>query len=169
MARSGSNKRQRHVVLSIRFDPEEARLVRSKAAQAGTSVAEVLRAALFGFALPHRAAPVPSIDRQAVVQLRVALARTTDALRGSLAELGKVNSNVNQIAHSLNAGRPPERVMGIIETTLQEHRAAMERHDDIMRDLLEIRLPCLQALGAEPERDHPADPTTHPDSQPPPS
>jgi hypothetical protein len=74
-------------------------------------------------------------------------------MKASLAEYGKVNSNVNQIAHNLNAGRPPERMMALIETVLQEHREARERHEEALRDFFELRTLGMKALGLEPERD----------------
>ena len=69
-----------------------------------------------------RAMRRPSIDHQAVARV--------------LAQLGKVGSNVNQIAHHANAGRPLDRMSNSLDLAL--------------RDLAELRLACLQALGHEP-------------------
>ena len=60
-----------------------------------------------------------------------------------LGQLGKIGSNINQIAYHLNAGRPGYRIEGSLEAAL--------------RDLSELRLVCLQALGKEPRREKTAD------------
>jgi hypothetical protein len=135
MAGSGTDKRQRQATLSARFNDEEARAVRTKAERAGLSVASLIRAAVLDLPLPDARAPKrPSADLQAVARL--------------LGELGKIGSNLNQIAKHANAGRLTE---GLLEVAL--------------RDLLELRLACLQALGREPVRDHPAG--ADPDQSPP--
>jgi Mobilization protein NikA len=153
----GSDKRRRTKIIRIRVDEKEHAAINKLADQHGLPPPALLRQTLLNVPPPARARR-PSADVKAVAQLLGTLGRTADAIRASLAELGKVNSNVNQIARSLNAGRPPERIMSLLETTLQEHFTALQLHDEILRDFLEIRLPLLQALGAEPERDHPADP-----------
>ncbi len=55
-----------------------------------------------------------------------------------LAELGKIGSNINQIAYHLNAGRPGDVMEGSIEAAL--------------RELLEWRTALMQALGYERNR-----------------
>jgi len=138
MAGSGTDKRQRQETLSARFNDEEAQAVRLKADRAGISVASLIRASVLDLPLPDARAPRrPSADMQAVARL--------------LGQLGKIGSNLNQIAKHANAGRLTE---GLLEVAL--------------RDLLELRLACLQALGREPVRDHPADPDHH-DQTPPPA
>ena len=76
-------------------------------------------------------------------------ARLSDAVRARLAELGKASSNVNQIAHMLNADAAPQRIMNLIETTLQEHRDAQAKHQDVLDDLYELRTLAMEALGYE--------------------
>ena len=115
----GSETRQRSRVYTVRFTPQEAETVQRKAADLGHSVAALVRTSLLHIRLqPSR------LDRQEVARV--------------LAELGKIGSNVNQIAYHLNAGRPPERVHDSIELAL--------------RDLAELRTACLQAIGMEPRR-----------------
>jgi Bacterial mobilisation protein (MobC) len=60
------------------------------------------------------------------------------AIARLLGQLGKIGSNINQIAHYLNAGRPLNRLEDSIELAL--------------RDLAELRIVCLQALGQERRR-----------------
>jgi hypothetical protein len=115
----GSETRKRNRVFTIRLNPQEADTVRRKANENGHSIAALLRSSLLHVRLPHS-----RIDRLELARL--------------LAELGKIGSNVNQIAHHVNAGRPPERVYNAIELAL--------------RDLAELRLACLQAIGMEPRR-----------------
>ena len=55
-----------------------------------------------------------------------------------LAELGKIGSNLNQLTRYANMGRT-------LENSLEE----------ALRDLREMRLACLQALGREPDRNAP--------------
>jgi hypothetical protein len=121
--RSGTEKRQRSIILTARFDQKEAAAVRKMANSSGISVGSLLRRALFNTP-PPRAARRPTVEVQAVARL--------------LGQLGKIGSNINQIAYHLNAGRPGDRVEGSLEEAL--------------RDLSELRIVCLQALGLEPHR-----------------
>jgi len=121
--RSGSETRKRTVLLTARFDQREAASIRKIADRSGLSVASLMRRTLLDTP-PPRATRRPSADVQAVARL--------------LGQLGKIGSNINQIAYHLNAGRPGDRVEAGIEEAL--------------RDLSELRLVCLQALGKEPRR-----------------
>jgi len=115
----GSETRQRKRVVTIRLNDQEADIIQQRAADTGHSVAALIRSSLLHIRLPHS-----RIDRQHLGRV--------------LAHLGKIGSNVNQIAYHLNAGRPPERVYNAIELAL--------------RDLAELRLACLQSIGMEPRR-----------------
>ena len=121
--RSGSETRKRTVLLTARFDKQEAASIRRIADRSGLSVGALVRRALLDTP-PPRATRHPPADVQAVARL--------------LGQLGKIGSNINQIAYHLNAGRPGDRVEGSI--------------DEALRDLSELRLVCLQALGKEPHR-----------------
>ena len=122
--RSGSENRQRNNIFTVRFTPEEAATVRRIAEEHGQSAAALLRSSLL-----HIRAHPSRIDRAAVARL--------------LGQLGKIGSNINQIAHHLNSGLPGDRITNILEESL--------------RDLLELRMPCLQALGVEPHREPESD------------
>ncbi len=148
---SGSQKRRVTKHIKVNCTPEHHDMLRKQADAAGQSLSALCLNALLGIPLPRvRRARV---DNKALAQYLAANARTCDVVRASLAEFGKANSNVNQIAHVLNAGRPPERMMGLIETTLLEHREAKERHDEALRDLFELRTLGMKTLGLEPDRD----------------
>lgn len=118
MTRSGSETRQRGIVLKARFNQEEAATIRALAERTGLSVGALIRHALLNVP-PPRAMRRPSIDLQAAARV--------------LAALGKIGSNVNQLAHYAHLG---------------------EFHSDeidmALRDLSELRIACLQALGQEP-------------------
>jgi Bacterial mobilisation protein (MobC) len=130
----GSNKRHRSRVLSARFNEREVAAVREMAERHGQSVGTLLRKTLLGIPAPARSVRRPSVDTQLVVKL--------------LAELGKIGSNVNQIAKHLNAGRPGDTVENLIA--------------EAMRDLLEMRHGCMQALGYEPDRGRSSDSADEP-------
>jgi len=124
--------------LQTRCAEKDAEAIRRKADSAGLSVSTLLRCAALDLP-PPPAARRPPADLQAV-------AKVLAALPAIKAELGKHGSNLNQIAYHLNAGRPPERVAGMLELALEE----VTRFYD--RDLAELRLTILQALGREPDR-----------------
>ncbi len=122
MAR-GTEIRQRRIVLTARFNETEAAAIRDKASKTGQSVGALVRAALLNQPMGPRIRTRP-VDAKAIAQV--------------LGQLGKIGSNVNQIAHHLNAGRPLSRKEDLI--------------DEALRDLMEMRLACLQALGFERNR-----------------
>jgi hypothetical protein len=61
-------------------------------------------------------------------------------------------SNLNQIAHVLNTDRPPERIMNLLEATFQAHLEVLQRHEQAVRDLEELRTAGMNAMGLEPVR-----------------
>ncbi|HEX5323315.1 MAG TPA: hypothetical protein VFW40_05970 [Capsulimonadaceae bacterium] len=88
--RGGSNKRQRHWQFVVRCTEPEFEAISAKANAHGLKGGAYLRAqGLEGDAGP-RAQHVPPIENQIL-----------SALRG---DLGRLNNNVNQIAHHLNMG-----------------------------------------------------------------
>jgi hypothetical protein len=123
MSRSGTEKRQRTRVLSMRFSEQEAEAIRKMAEQTGMSVASLMRHALFK-TQPPRAVRHPSVDHKAVARL--------------LGQLGKIGSNINQLAHYAHLGRYQTKSIELA-----------------LRDLAELRHACLHALGQEPEREEP--------------
>lgn len=127
--RTGTNKRQRSTVITARFNDHEAEALRKLADKSGLSIASLIRNALLNTP-PPRAPRRPSVNHQAAARV--------------LAQLGKIGSNINQLAHHANAGRPLDRMSNNLELAL--------------RDLSELRLACLQALGQEPSRDEPNEP-----------
>ena len=90
---SGSNKRRRTRQSLIRWTEEEFAEISKKSDKAGFAVAAFIRAAAIGNAGP-RAQRRPPTDHV--------------LLRQILGQLGKIGSNLNQIAKSLNMGDPPD-------------------------------------------------------------
>lgn len=68
MARSGSEKRQREIVLKARFNDAEAALVREQAERAGVSVAALIRFGVLN-QTPLRASRRPVMERAEIAQL----------------------------------------------------------------------------------------------------
>ena len=113
--RSGSERRQRGVPVSVRFLPDERATVEEKAREVGLSVASFLRASGLGTPGP-RARRSPPVNAEA-------LGRATAALN-------KVGSNLNQIAHRLNAADA--------NLTTQECFAALAEVRSALAMILEI-------------------------------
>jgi hypothetical protein len=113
-------KRTRYVPYSIRFSPEERAQAAEKAARAGLPLSALIRRSIFNTP-PPRSARRPTIERQLVAQL--------------LGELGKIGSNLNQLAKHANAGRYQADSIELA-----------------VRALLEMRGACMEALCREQER-----------------
>ncbi len=126
MTRTGSDTRQRSLVITARFSEQEAQMLRAKAEQAGVTVGALIRHAALNVQ-PPRAARRPPVELQAAARV--------------LAALGKIGSNVNQLAHYAHQGK-----------------FHSEEIDMALRDLSELRIACLKALGQEPD-----DPEIEPD------
>jgi hypothetical protein len=115
----GSEKRVRSKHLTIRFSPEERAALDGHAARAGITAGSYARKVLLD-APPPRGARRPPIERRELVRL--------------LGELGKVGSNINQLARQANAGH------------------TVVRHDLLIAlgDLQAMRDALLTALGRDP-------------------
>jgi hypothetical protein len=110
-----SEKRRRSVLRPARFTPEEAAKFDAKAEPYGGASAFIRYIAL------DKPLPRSKVEVQLLSKV--------------LAELGKIGSNINQIAYHLNAGRPGDVMEGSIEAALTE--------------LLEWRTALMQSLGYE--------------------
>lgn len=116
---SGTETRQRNKLLQIRMTEAELAQIDTAARDAGLTAPSYARAQLFDQPAP-RARRRPSVEAEQVGRL--------------LGELGKIGSNLNQIAHHLNAGR------GGNPTAL----------DVALQDVADIRAACMKALGRKP-------------------
>jgi hypothetical protein len=128
-----SDRRQRTKIIPVRVSSQEAATIAKIADATGQSAAALLRNTLLRIPLPRTRRP----------KLHEPLfAKALARLAGLTAELGKQGSNLNQIAHALNAGRPPERILGMLEACLQDL-------GELQRDALEYRTLIMQAMGME--------------------
>ena len=132
-SRSGSEKRQRTTIVTMRINPQEAAAIREIARTRGESVSALMRSAL----LRSRARP-SRLELQALAQVRTGLGALTGAVN-------KVGSNFNQFAREVNRGREPRVDSFVAEW--EEFKAMFDR------DMAELRIVCLQALGKEPRRE----------------
>jgi Bacterial mobilisation protein (MobC) len=118
---SKSQKRKRLLSIHARVTPEEKAALAEKAKAFGGISAMFRTVALD--AKPARS----KVDVQAMAQV--------------LASLGKIGSNLNQIARHMNSGRPGDTVENLLEVEL--------------RDLMEMRQAVMRSLGLEPGRKPP--------------
>ena len=131
---SGSEKRRRGKILRVRLDDKELATIAKVADATGQSAPALVRNTLLKI-------PLPRVRRPKVNEplFAKALAR----LSGLSAELGKEGSNLNQLTHYVNAGRPVGTLANSIETSLQ-------RLEELHRDTFELRTLFMQAMGLEP-------------------
>jgi len=91
--RSGSEKRQRTGIVTMRINPEEAAAIRRIAQKRGESVSSIMRNALL-----RSRTRASRLDLAAVAKVRTALGSLTGAVN-------KIGSNFNQFAREVNRGR----------------------------------------------------------------
>jgi hypothetical protein len=113
--KSGSETRQRTSRFTVRCTPEQRQQIETAADRAGLSLAAYVLGATLK-AKPPRAAHVPPVDRVALAQV--------------LGQLGRLNSNVNQIARAINYRQNPELydlrdVPKVVEALAREIMAAL--------------------------------------------
>jgi hypothetical protein len=127
MSGSGSQKRKVTKRIVINCTPEQHAKVTAKTGAAGLSPSALCLKVLLDTPLPARRRPVADAA----------------LLSKMLAELGKIGSNINQIAYRYNIseGRPDGPIEGALEAAL--------------RELLEWRTVLMQALGLEHPRKPP--------------
>ena len=130
--RSGSEKRQRTSIVTMRINPEEAATIRRIAQRRGESVSSIMRNALL-----RSRTRASRLDLEGVAKVRTALGALTGAVN-------KIGSNFNQFAREVNRGREPRVDSFVAEW--DEFKAMFER------DMAELRIVCLEALGKEPRR-----------------
>jgi hypothetical protein len=115
----GSDKRQRILRIDVRLTPTEHAEICDKAERAGLRAGSYARDVLLGAPAPRQVRR-PPIERQELSRL--------------LGEIGKVGSNLNQLARDANTGNSPEG--GAILS--------------VLASLVEVRTAILKALGRGP-------------------
>lgn len=116
---AGSDKRRRLRQSLVRWTDEEFNAIAAKADKAGLAIAAFMRAAALGDTGP-RAQRRPPADHV--------------ALRQILGQIGRMGSNLNQIARALNAGE----------------QARLPELKEVLRACLHIRDAIFEALGKKP-------------------
>lgn len=119
-SKSGTERRQRTKLLQIRLTPDELAEIEAQANRAELTPASFARSVLLSAPAP-RARRRPSIEAETLGRL--------------LGDLGKVGSNLNQIAHHLNAGRT--------EVSPAALAAALS-------DVADLRAAIMTAMGRKP-------------------
>lgn len=117
---SGSETRQRKRLVALRLTQEEHDALHKRCDDYGLTIGELVRVQCLNQPMPKRRTRKAAPDVVAVARV--------------LAELGKVGSNLNQIARHMNAGGNPDM-------------AEMHRALDTVADL---RGAALKALGHKP-------------------
>jgi hypothetical protein len=116
---SGTEKRVRTRILPIRLSDEERAVVETAAERAGLAAGSYARQALLGAPAPRQVRR-PPVERRELVRL--------------LGEVGKIGSNLNQLARAANSGElvPNAEI------------------DAALAGLMTVRDAILKALGREP-------------------
>lgn len=148
--RSGSQRRRTTRRVKVNCTPEHHAALFKLAQANGQSLSALALNALLNVPLPR--ARLPRVNDKLMLRFFAEIARARDALKSSEAELGKSGSNLNQIAHVLNTDRPPERIMNLLEATLQAHEEVVQEHKQAVRDLEELRTAAMNAMGLELNR-----------------
>jgi len=117
---AGSEKRQRQNVVRVRLNDTERSEILERADRAGLSVAGYLRTAVLDQPAPRQSRR-PPVNKQELAQV--------------LAAIGKLGSNVNQMARVANSGGWPDGD--------KIDYAAFAIHD--------MRIMLMSALGVQPE------------------
>jgi hypothetical protein len=146
--RSGSQKRKTTARIAVNCTPAQKALIVEKARAFELSPSAICLAMLLDAPLPRRRHQ-PTVKDNALTAYLAATAKIKDALKDSLAELGKSGSNLNQIAYMLNANTAPPRIMNIIESAINEHTVLVARHEEVFKDLDELRTMAMDAWGLE--------------------
>lgn len=95
-AHHGSQQRQRQKGVRAAVTPDEYTAIENRARAAGLSTAAYLRACALGDKGP-RSQRRPSVE--------------IEQFGKAIAELNKIGNNVNQIAHAVNLGKDPDRIL----------------------------------------------------------
>ncbi len=119
---AGSEKRQRQNVVRVRLNDNERAEILTRADKAGLSVAGYLRSAVLQTP-PPRQSRRPSVNHQELARV--------------LAQLGKIGSNVNQMARVANCGGWP----------------GYNRINEARQEIHEIRDLVMKALGVTPYKE----------------
>ena len=92
-----SEERQRNTIVSVRLDGREEAILDARATERGLSRSDYTRAILVS------ETPIGVTFRRRISGTEVQVAALADQVSHLLAELGKIGSNINQLAHTSNS------------------------------------------------------------------
>lgn len=75
--------------------------------------------------------------------------KLTDDINHDRADLRKSGANLEEIVHLLNTGTDPASIQNLIESSVQQHLAAIAKTKESLDDLKELRTAAKEALGLE--------------------
>jgi len=145
--RSGSETRKSSARIYGRCTPQQKEQALAVAASHGLSLGGLFLQTILGVKAARQRRP--RVDDKILARFLLELGRARDAIKLATAELGKSGSNLNQLAYYVNAGRPPETLSNMLQFAVQEQLEALGGLEEAVRDLAELRLLGLQALGLE--------------------
>ena len=146
--RSGSQKRRKTAAVRVPCLPSQRAELDELAARAGQPVSVLCLNALLGLPLPPKRHRPAAADSLAVVRLSGVMGQFKS-------ELSRVGSNLNQVAHHLNAGRDETSLQHTTAATVMELQAAVAQ---IQADIRPACVAILEALGLRPAKDDQAAP-----------
>jgi hypothetical protein len=147
--RSSSQKRKTTARIAINCTPAQKDAIVEKARAFDQSSSAICLNMLLDAPLPRRQRQ-PTFNDKALTAYMAATAKVADAWRAAKAELGKQGSNLNQIAHMLNAGTDPSRISNIVRTAIEEFSALTAKLDRALDDdLKELRTMAMEVWGLE--------------------
>lgn len=111
----------------------------------------LLRGALPKVPLPrHRQ---PTINHEKMEAYLAAAAKLANDINHDRADLRKSGLNLEEIVQLLNTGTDPASILNLIETAVEQFRAATAKATESLDDLKELKTIAKEALGlrAEPQ------------------
>lgn len=114
-----SDKRKRNLVLRCRVLPTEAEQIRLRADALGVSLSEMLRESALDEPIRRPRKPLPTPDRQALALLT--------------GQLGKVGSNLNQLAYHANREKSLVDSAASLSVAIGECRGLIAKLTEILK------------------------------------
>ena len=141
--RSGTENRKRTYMLPVRLDETERQALDELVEETGYSRAGYIRHRLFSTPLP-RPTPKPRIEHKLAARILGALGQAVSELKKLNGQLGKIGSNINQLAHYAHLDKYQQHS---IQTALQDFQEMKQPCLRAIRRFQPIRAACLKALG----------------------
>jgi hypothetical protein len=145
--RSRSQKRKTTARIAINCTPAQKDAIVEKARAFEQSSSAICLNMLLDAPLPRRRRQ-PTFNDKALSAYTAATAKVADEWRAAKAELGKIGSNLNQIAYMLNVGTDPGRISNIVKSAIEDFTALIAKLDRALDyDLHELRTMAMEVWG----------------------